>query len=127
MLLDAVIKSAFAALSRIDLCLDSCSPAEPGFLLALAPSQLDMTGMKIRVVRAEGCKDGSDPAVVPDASHPAAFEHPRAPGIDPCAVVAARSILCFLRRHLHALKALRGLLLRRLCCLRGCSPSILLP
>lgn len=65
--------------SRIDPCLDSCSPAEPGFLLGLAPSQLDMTGMKIRAVRAEGCRDRSAPAAVPDASRPAALGHPRDP------------------------------------------------
>lgn len=62
--------------SRIDPCLDSCSPAEHGFLLSLAPSQLDMTGMKIRAVRAEGCKDRSALTVVLDASHSVVLEHP---------------------------------------------------
>lgn len=73
-LLEAVIKTSLCRASRIDPCLDSCSPAEPGFLLGLAPSQLDMMGMKIRAVRAEGCKDRSAPAAVPDASCPAALE-----------------------------------------------------
>lgn len=69
--------------SRIDPCLDSCSPAEPGFLLSLAPGQLDMTGMKIRAVRAEGSKDRTAPTMVPDVSHLVALEHPHVLGFYP--------------------------------------------
>lgn len=69
--------------SCIDPCLDSCSPAEPGFLLGLAPSQMDMTGMKIRAVRAEGCKGRSALTVVLEASHLVVLEHPGVLGICP--------------------------------------------
>lgn len=110
--------------SRIDPCLDSCSPAEPGFLLGLAPSQLDMTGMKIRAVRAEGCRDRSAPAAVLDASRPVALGHPRDP--PRTGAGAAWSIHRFPHGHLGALKAPRGLLLRGGCWLQGCSSSVLL-
>lgn len=51
-------KISLRCVSCIDPSLASCSPAEPGFLLTLASSQWDMTGMKIR---AEGWEDGADP------------------------------------------------------------------
>lgn len=52
---------SFFHASRIDPRLDSCSPAEPGFLLSLAPGQLDMRGMKIRAVKSRGMQRQTSP------------------------------------------------------------------
>lgn len=78
-LLDAVIKSAVTACPVLISVWPAAAQLSPAFLLALAPGQFDMTGMKIRARRA-GRWNGT----------------------------AGRSILCFLRRNLQNLKSHEG-------------------